>query len=117
MSWTFSKNMIYFLTSGNTEKRIFLFGIAGGQEVDHTLVKFMIYPLTMVAINWIFLVFTAFCLAFSIKAIVLSSRQQACLLCSSNRHLTGSIRFAMVERRLFLPVYFDIVFTDFLLIC
>ena len=26
-----------------------LFGIAGGQEVDHTFVKFIIYPLTMIA--------------------------------------------------------------------
>ena len=25
------------------------FGIAGGQEVDHTFVKFIIYPLTMIA--------------------------------------------------------------------
>ena len=28
-----------------------LFGIAGGQEIDHTLVKFIIYPLTMIAFN------------------------------------------------------------------
>ena len=26
-----------------------LFGIAGGQEVDQTFVKFIIYPLTMIA--------------------------------------------------------------------
>ena len=26
-----------------------LFGIAGGQEVDHTFVKSIIYPLTMIA--------------------------------------------------------------------
>ena len=29
--------------------RYSLFGIAGGQEVDHTFVKFIIYPLTMIA--------------------------------------------------------------------
>ena len=28
--------------------RYSLFGIAGGQEVDHTFVKFIIYPLTIV---------------------------------------------------------------------
>ena len=27
-----------------------LFGIAGGEEVDHTFVKFMIYPLAMIAL-------------------------------------------------------------------
>ena len=26
-------------------------GIAGGQEVDHTFVKFIIYPFTMIAFN------------------------------------------------------------------
>ena len=29
--------------------RYSFFGIAGGQEVDHTFVKFIIYPLTMIA--------------------------------------------------------------------
>ena len=29
--------------------RYSLLGIAGGQEVDHTFVKFIIYPLTMIA--------------------------------------------------------------------
>ena len=29
--------------------RYSLFGIAGGQEVNHTFVKFIIYPLTMIA--------------------------------------------------------------------
>ena len=28
----------------------FLFGIAGGQEEDHTFVKFTNYPLTMIAL-------------------------------------------------------------------
>ena len=28
-----------------------LFGIARGQEVDHTFVKFIIYPFTMIAFN------------------------------------------------------------------
>ena len=32
--------------------RYSLFGIAGGQEVDHTFVKFIVYPLTMVAFNY-----------------------------------------------------------------
>ena len=30
--------------------RYSLFGIAGGQEVDLNFVKFMIYPLTMIAL-------------------------------------------------------------------
>ena len=30
--------------------RYSLFGIAGGQEVDHTFLKFIIYPLTMIAL-------------------------------------------------------------------
>ena len=30
--------------------RYSLFGIAGGQEVDHTFVKFIIYTLTMIAL-------------------------------------------------------------------
>ena len=33
-----------------------LFGVVGSQKVDHTLVKFIIYPLTMIALlkkqNW-----------------------------------------------------------------
>ena len=29
----------------------FLFGIAGGQEVDHTFVKFITYPFTMIALS------------------------------------------------------------------
>ena len=29
--------------------RYSLFGIAGGQEVDHTFVQFIIYPLAMIA--------------------------------------------------------------------
>ena len=29
--------------------RYSLFGIAGGQEVDHTFVKFTYYPLTIIA--------------------------------------------------------------------
>ena len=29
----------------------FLFGIAGGQEVDHIFVEFIIYPLPMIALN------------------------------------------------------------------
>ena len=29
--------------------RYFLFGIAGDQEVDHTFVKFIIYPLTIIS--------------------------------------------------------------------
>ena len=28
-----------------------LFGIAGGQEVDHAFVRFIIYPLTMIALT------------------------------------------------------------------
>ena len=31
----------------------FLFGIAGGQEVDHTFVKFIIFPLTTIADKYI----------------------------------------------------------------
>ena len=31
--------------------RYSLFGIAGGQEVDHTFVKLIIYPLTMIAVG------------------------------------------------------------------
>ena len=30
--------------------RYFLFGIAGGQEVDRIFIKFIIYPLTMIAL-------------------------------------------------------------------
>ena len=30
--------------------RYSLFGITGDQEVDHTYVKFIIYPLTMIAL-------------------------------------------------------------------
>ena len=30
--------------------RYSLFGIAGGQEVDHAFVKFIIYPLPMIAV-------------------------------------------------------------------
>ena len=32
--------------------RYSLFGIAGGQAVDHTSVKFIIYPRTMIAFNF-----------------------------------------------------------------
>ena len=31
--------------------RYSLFGIAGGQEEDHTFVKFIIYPLTIIALK------------------------------------------------------------------
>ena len=31
--------------------RYSLFGIAGGQEVDHSFVKFIVYPLTMIALS------------------------------------------------------------------
>ena len=31
--------------------RYSLFGIAGSQEVDHSFVKFIIYPLTMIAFS------------------------------------------------------------------
>ena len=31
--------------------RYSLFGIAGSQEVDHTFVKFIVYPLTMIALK------------------------------------------------------------------
>ena len=31
--------------------RYSLFGIAGGQEVDHILVKFIIYPLTLITLK------------------------------------------------------------------
>ena len=31
--------------------RFSLFGIAGDQEVDHTFVKFIIYPLAMIAFS------------------------------------------------------------------
>ena len=31
--------------------RYSLFGIAGGQEVDHVFVKFIIHPLTMIALG------------------------------------------------------------------
>ena len=45
-----------FLTMNNLfslrySLRYSLFGIAGGQEVDHTFVKFIIYPLTMFALS------------------------------------------------------------------
>ena len=30
--------------------RFSFFGIAGGQEVDHTFVKFIIYPFTMIGL-------------------------------------------------------------------
>ena len=34
--------------------RYSLFGIAGGQEVDHAFVKFIIYPFTMIALYNLF---------------------------------------------------------------
>ena len=35
-----------------------LYGIAGGQEIDHTFVKFIIHPLTMIAFSLRINIFT-----------------------------------------------------------
>ena len=43
--------IIFILIMNINILRYSLFGIAGGKEVDHTFVKFIIYPLTMIALT------------------------------------------------------------------